>query len=153
PGVDEPMGATPNEATTPVPAAAPTGVTEEKISAEAEAASLRDKEEISLPAEMAKAPAEVKEAEPVGTPAAATPEPTMSFVETPDVEPTEPTTAEPPAVEIPAEVDEPVFVVAAHRAEETLASESSEAGDAANEEPFFLEEEQVGLGKPIPQLT
>ncbi len=136
PGVDEPVTVSPNEAAAPVSAAVPAPLTEEKIPAEAEAAApLRDKEEVSLPAEV---------------PVAETPEPPTFFVETPAAEPP---AVQPPAVEIPAEVAAPAFLVAAHLAEETVAPESTVAADATSEEPFALEEEPVGQGQPIPQLT
>lgn len=148
PGVEEPMTAPPNEPEAPVSAAVPAPLTEEEIPAETEAAPLRDKEEVSLPAEVPAAPPEAEEMEPVAT--VETPEPVTSFIETPAAEPT---AVQPPAVEIPDEVAASAFVVAAHLAQETVAPEPTVAADTAGEEPFFLEEEPVGQGQPIPHLT
>ena len=158
PGVDEPLTAPRDEAAESVSEAIPAPLTEEEIPAAAEAAPLRDKEEVSLPVEVPAAPLEAKEAELVAAVEmpdaeahiAETSEPATSFSEAPAAEPT---TVQPPVVEIPADFAASGFLVAAHLAEETVVPEPTVAGDAASEQPFFLEEEPVGQGQPIPQLT
>ena len=158
-GVDEPMIVSPQGANESVSEVGPAPVTEEKIPTAAEVAPLRDKEEISLVSEMPAAPFEEKTAEPsaaVETPAietpfvAHTPELATSLIETPVAETP---AVEPPAVEIPAEVAAPAFMAAAHFAEEKVTPESPIEAEAVSEEPFALEEEPVGQGQPVPELT
>jgi hypothetical protein len=160
PGVDEPMTNPPNEAASGLVAKSPA----EKIPADAETAPLRDKKEISLVTEVPAEPA-TKQSEPVAdaaTPADVVPEASTSLIDEPsEVKP--PATVEPPpAIEQPSKFDRPVsveippefaeagFLVAA-RAEGTPAAEPPTAA-AADEGPL-VEEEPVGQGQPIPQLT
>ena len=101
-----------------------------------------------MPAEVPPAPLEAKEAEAFA--AASAPEPATSLIETPAAEAPE---VKPAEVEIPAELAAAGFVVAARLAEEKTAPEVASVADAASEEPFWLDEEPVDQGQPIPQLT
>jgi len=168
-GADEPMVAAPNEAAEEsVSEVAPAPVTEEKIPA-ADVSQLRDKEEVSLPAEAPAAPLEVQAAEAIDAgepPAFETPVAATPAIESPAVETfvapafgamtgliATPAAAtpevEPPAVEMPAEETAPAFVAA----EQLGAPEPPVAADAPIEESVALEEEPVGQGQPVPELT
>lgn len=143
PGVDEPPVAAPNEPEKLAAEISPAPEIEETVPAEAEASTLRDREEVSLPA------ASVAADEPMFTEAV---ESAATF-ETPIIEsPDAPSFIDEPATEA-VTAAAPPMEIAEEIGEETATPEFVVGTSAASHEPIWMEEEPVGQGQPVPDLT
>jgi predicted Zn-dependent protease len=176
PGVDEPAAASPNEIDEFVSEAVPATLQEQKIPAVAEEPTMRDVQEISMPAAAIEATAEEPSvaapasASALEIPALEAPVAAAPAVEMPADEPpiaagpeagliaapiapapaAETPVIEIPATELPAQGTVPAFAAMAHLVEQPAAPEPA---TEALSEPVILEEEPVGQGEPVPELT